>query len=484
MSKKNSTSNIAAAFGSMQWCILPDKLQEIKAIVERFEQGVKLESFEAQSLINSSVHVVDEARHAGGEYQGGATEKTAARISVLGTIMNRASSMNMISGATTYSAVADRVRAAAADPNVDRIILDLDTPGGTVIGVGQLAQAVQQAKTVKPVIAVVNDMAASAGYWIASQASEIAISSTSLLGSISVLSTHTDVSKLEEKLGVNTTILTTGPYKALGNPHEALSTEHKKKILDRMQVTHDLFVATISAGRGMDLADAKKLATGETWSGQEAIDNGLADYMADLDEVVSSPRKSKKSTVVQHTTISKMTPEEQAAADAAAANTPAAIDLQALAQSVAGLTQVVTALATTQKAAADNAAKDRAQALVNPLVQSGAISPADAVGMIEDATANYDLVSGVIEKMNVVPNGKVPYQNVVGQGAGRQQHINSIEADVFGQLGILGPDNQLALQNVTLPLDTNGAVSYDFTNAPHKTDRLNAEVKNLLGSWS
>lgn len=483
----NST-NVAQAFAGMQWCILPEKMREIEAIVSRFEAGEKISNERAQELISQSAHVVDTARH---EAAAGANVEI---ISVLGTIMNRASSMNMISGATTYSNVADRVNAAAANPKVSKIVLDLDTPGGTVVGVDQLASAIRAAKKVKPVIAVVNDMAASAGYWIASQATEIAVSGSSLVGSISVLSTHTDVSALESKLGVKTTMLATGEFKTLGNPHEPLSEKHKAKILDRMQATHDLFVATIADGRGMDVGTVKKLATGDTWNGGEAVANGLADYSATMEEVLSDSTKTQRTVSTPTATLPVPNEtiqmpndlnKEKATTETAAVVAPATADLASLQASVTDLAGAVTLLLGAQKATAEHAATERAQALVNPLIKSGAVSPADGAELIEQATVNYDVAASIIGKMNPTANAAVPFGNVVGAGpVNRQAHVSSEEAQVFEQLGLIDMNGNLTLENVTLPLDTNGAVTYNFASAQHQANRIDSHVKSLLGSWS
>lgn len=470
-------TNIAAAFASMQWIILQSKLEEIKIVAERFEAGIKLTGTEAQEYIHNSVHVVDMARHGGG---GAAIQEnvSTAYVSIIGTIMNRASNANQMSPAASYNSVAAQINEAAANPKVSRIILDLDTPGGTVVGVDILASAIREAKKIKPVIAVVNDMAASAGYWLASQCSEIACTATSLIGSISVLATHTDVSALEAKMGIKTKILATGPFKALGNPHEPLSDVHEKKILARMQTTHDLFVRTISDGRGLDVAEVNKLATGDTWNGEEAIENGLADYQATLEEVVTNPRKPKGSTVTVLAPVSTatvMTPEEQAALNAR---------IDSLTTTVEKLTGGLTSLVTAQTAMVDNAAKERAQSLVNPLIKSGALDPAQGATLIEQATANYDLVSSTIEALAPKASGRVPLANVIELDGGRKQFVGGETAEVYKQLGIMDEAGNLTLENVTLPLDHNGSVTYNLLAAPHKADRVVAQVNTLLGAWS
>lgn len=469
-------TNVATTFASMQWVILPEKLAEIAAIVERFEQGVKLSAEEARASIGNSIHTVDAARHGASESEGNGA---VARISVLGTMMNRASAMNMISGATTYNQVAARVRSAAGDPEISKIVLDLDTPGGTVVGVDILAQAVREAKNAKPVIAVVNDMAASAGYWVASQATEIVASRSSVVGSISVIATHQDMSNLEEKLGVKTTILTTGAYKGLGHPSQGLSDAHKAKIEERIGRTHATFVSTIADGRGLSMKDANRLATGETWDGEEAIENGLVDKIATLEDILEgSYSPTAKATVHAVQTPDAMTPEQQAELDALKST------VTGLQETISTLAGGVTTLVEAQKAQIEQDKTIRAQNLINPLVQSGAVTPAKAQDLITQATENYDLVAATISAMGVTPNGAVPLANQIGapvDTTGRAN--NSVQTEVFDQLGLLGFDGKVNLQNVTLGLDSNGAMASMSANEVYKADRVVPQVAHALGSW-
>ena len=108
---------------------------------------------------------------------------------------------------------------------VDRIVIDIDSPGGSVSGVTEAAAAIRKAKAFKPVVAVANSMAASAAYWIASQASEFVATPSGEVGSIGVFAMHQDISKALSQFGVQVTLISAGKYKVEGNPFEPLGDE-------------------------------------------------------------------------------------------------------------------------------------------------------------------------------------------------------------------------------------------------------------------
>ncbi len=129
------------------------------------------------------------------------------------------------SGGTSVQGVARQFRAAMADPDIGRVILDVDSPGGQVGGVEELAREIYQARGQKPVTAIANGLAASAAYWIATAADEFVVTPSGQVGSIGVFGMHQDVSAALEKDGVKVTMVSAGKYKTEGNPFEPLTDE-------------------------------------------------------------------------------------------------------------------------------------------------------------------------------------------------------------------------------------------------------------------
>ena len=128
---------------------------------------------------------------------------STAIVPVTGPIFRYANLLTEISGATSIQTLATDFRAAVDDPAIESIILEIDSPGGQVAGVSEFAAQVREATAIKPVIAYVSDLGASAAYWIASQASELIVTPSGLVGSIGVFSVHVDRSQADAADGVN-----------------------------------------------------------------------------------------------------------------------------------------------------------------------------------------------------------------------------------------------------------------------------------------
>ena len=109
------------------------------------------------------------------------------------------------------------VRRLAADPECKQIIMEIDSPGGSIEGVSEAAAAIRAARKVKPVYAVAAPMAASAAYWLAAQATRLLVMGSGQVGSIGVYGVHEDISKAAERIGVKTTLISAGKFKTEGN---------------------------------------------------------------------------------------------------------------------------------------------------------------------------------------------------------------------------------------------------------------------------
>ncbi len=186
----------------------------------------------------------------------------------------------------------DRFRAAlnmaASDPNVAAIVIDVDSPGGTVTGTPETAAAVAAAAKVKPVIAVTETMAASAAYYIASQASEIVVAPSAEVGSIGVLAVHMDMSKMLEDFGVKATIIRSRPGKADANPYEPLTDEALAAIQASVNEADADFLKAVASGRKTTVANVREtFGQGRMVSAKEAVRLGMADRIATLPEVLS-----------------------------------------------------------------------------------------------------------------------------------------------------------------------------------------------------
>jgi signal peptide peptidase SppA len=216
--------------------------------------------------------------------------KTTAVIRIGGTLMKSASSL----GGTSTVQLRRDVRNAATDPNVSAILLAIDSPGGAVAGTADLAADVKAATRKKPVWAHVDDLGASAAYWIASQANAIyANSPTALIGSIGTVMTIYDQSQAAEQAGVKTLVFRTGPLKGAGTPGEPITedqTGHFQKLVNEVQ-TH--FDHAVRSGRGMSAAQLAAVRSGGVFPADEAKSLGLIDGVRSLDSTLAALSAAK-----------------------------------------------------------------------------------------------------------------------------------------------------------------------------------------------
>jgi len=222
-----------------------------------------------------------------------------AIVSVLDTLVNRGAWLDSRSGLTSYEGVAAEIRDAAADPEINAILLDVSSPGGEAAGMSGVAELIRSVRQIKPVIAFVNDMAASAAYGIASAANEIVVSPTSMLGSIGVVMLHADRSGELAAQGIKPTLIFAGSHKVDGNPFEPLSDAVRADLQASVDAHYDQFLDVVASGRGDRLpAEAARATEARTFIGADAVFHGLADRMATFDE--RRPRKSHRRDSHEH----------------------------------------------------------------------------------------------------------------------------------------------------------------------------------------
>lgn len=181
--------------------------------------------------------------------------------------------------ATSYLDLAGAMHRANNDPRVNSIQLDVDSPGGTVSGIAGAADAINAVVTQgkKRVVAHVDGMAASAAYWISSQASEIRAERDSLVGSIGVYQVVNDFSAAAKESGVKVHVIRSAPHKGVGVEGAEITGEHLASIQASVDSAHEMFVADVSRGRNMTHEQVQEIATGEVWYAADALDKGLID---------------------------------------------------------------------------------------------------------------------------------------------------------------------------------------------------------------
>lgn len=211
-----------------------------------------------------------------------------AIITIVGELVNRGAWLGASSGLVSYEAIAYQVTAAANDPRAKSILLDIESPGGEAVGCFEVAGAIRKASTIKPVTALVNGMACSAAYAIASGASRIVSIPTGISGSIGVVMMHVDFSVALQLEGIKPTFIFEGAHKVDGNPYEPLSKEVHAYFQEECRKFYDLFVAGVVEGRAGKMTDAQVRATeARVYLAEEALSVGLIDQIATFDEILA-----------------------------------------------------------------------------------------------------------------------------------------------------------------------------------------------------
>lgn len=208
-----------------------------------------------------------------------------AVIPVVGSLVRRTVGLDPASGFTSYAEIAGMVDAAIADPSVEGIVLDIDSPGGEAGGVFELGERIRAADGVKPVWAIASDTAFSAAYAIGCAASRLLVSRTGGVGSIGVIAMHVDQTARDAQQGYRYTPITAGDHKNDFSPHEKLGPEAHARLQAEVDRLYSMFVDHVAAMRKLD-ADAVRATEAGIYFGMDAVTAGLADAVGSLDAVL------------------------------------------------------------------------------------------------------------------------------------------------------------------------------------------------------
>ena len=190
-------------------------------------------------------------------------------------------------GEASAEAINQALRDAFDAPGAAAVVLLINSPGGSPVQAGIVNDEIWRLKTAtqKPVYAVIEDMGTSAAYYIAAAADEIYVDKASIVGSIGVLMDGFGFTELMKTLGVERRLLTAGKNKGFMDPfspQNATQQAHAKAMLAEI---HQQFIETVRKGRGERLRETPEVFSGLFWTGQRAVDMGLADGLGSLDSV-------------------------------------------------------------------------------------------------------------------------------------------------------------------------------------------------------
>jgi signal peptide peptidase SppA len=287
-------NSIVADYQSQLWIMEP---QALKAFVERLA-GLP----ETSQLVGIAVAPKrSELR----------VEAGVATIPIRGVLLDTVPGWMRLWGldVTGYDQISEQIAEASQRADVERIVLDVDSPGGMVAGVMQAADAIFTARRQKPVAAVIRNLGASAAYWLASQAQGIeAADANTLVGSIGVYTWYVDWSAADEKFGVKIVVIRSGEHKGMGL--DAITEKQIAAVREYIDATAANFIAAVAEGRGAAKEKIAELATGQLWIAGRARELGL------IDAVIET--RSQTSQISGDFTMDPKTQEQTAAAAAAA----------------------------------------------------------------------------------------------------------------------------------------------------------------------
>lgn len=201
---------------------------------------------------------------------------STAVISVDGPIFYTASVFNILFGGMSNANLVHAAYAALEDPDIERVVLDLHTPGGECAGMDDLISAFSALASAKTLVALVHDKAASAGYWLACCADRVVATPSASMGGIGTIAVAYDESALYERQGVRPVVFTDAPHKALGNPGVAIDDAMVARESAHLAAMSVPFRASVSKKTGISDADIVAMA-GAMYHAGQALSAGLCD---------------------------------------------------------------------------------------------------------------------------------------------------------------------------------------------------------------
>ena len=270
-------SQVVRAVVETPWAILPSKLAIIVELVARRAEGERLSEEEIRERIG-----------AGPATKQSYTTGAVAVLPLYGVIIPRATMFSDMSGGTSVQRFSEAFRAALADQQVGSILIDVNSPGGQVDLIPELASEIRGARGDKPIVAIANTDAASAAYWLAAQADELVVTPSGEVGSIGVFAAHNDVTAAQEKAGIKTTLVSAGKHKTELSPFQPLSDEAREALQAKIDEYYGMFVSDVAAGRGVtedvvrDGFGQGRMVTAET-----ALRLGMVDRVETFEQTVA-----------------------------------------------------------------------------------------------------------------------------------------------------------------------------------------------------
>lgn len=281
---------LVSEFLTTPWALMPERLQAMTAVLTRWSSD-EPPSDETLFQVNAD-RVLRDTRK---QFAAASAGSGIAVLPLYGVVTQRGNMVDDISGpgSTSTQKFTNALRQVLADDTVGQILIDIDSPGGSVYGVAELAIEIVKARAQKPVVAVANSLAASAAYWIGCSAGEFYVTPGGEVGSIGVWQAHFDYSKALEEEGVKPTLISAGKFKVEGNPYAPLDPEAQAFMQSRVDDYYNAFIKAVAKGRGVSVADVRDgMGEGRVLGADAALAAKMVDGVATFDDVLAKMQKS------------------------------------------------------------------------------------------------------------------------------------------------------------------------------------------------
>jgi signal peptide peptidase SppA len=273
--------HIIRAILGRPWAIDPESLAwaAICDVLALRAAGEVLSEEEIQARIQAA---------ATGPRRGRSQAGQVAILPLYGPIFPRANLLGSISGGTSAEQLRADVQAVMADPDIAGVLFDVDSPGGDIQGITELAATIREARGTKPMVAIANHDMASAAYWAMSGVDEIVATPSSRTGAIGVITAHDDLTGALAQEGIVRTVISAGRFKAEGMFGQSLSDEAKAAIQATVDTIYGVEAADVAAGRGVTSADIRSgFGQGRVVLAKAAKAAGLVDRIDTFDNTVA-----------------------------------------------------------------------------------------------------------------------------------------------------------------------------------------------------
>jgi signal peptide peptidase SppA len=276
---------LLSEFLTTPWALMPERLQAMAGVLTRWSAG-EPPTDETMFQIQSERVLRDTRKQMAAANAGSGI----AVLPLYGVVTQRGNMVDDISGpgSTSTQQFTSALRQVLAEDTVGQILIDIDSPGGSVYGVAELASEIVKARAQKPVVAVANSLAASAAYWIGCSASEFYVTPGGEVGSIGVWQAHFDYSKALEEEGVKTTLVSAGKFKVEGNPYVPLDPEAQAFMQSRVDDYYNAFIQAVAVGRGVTVEVVRNgMGEGRVLGSDAALAQRMVDGIASFDDVLA-----------------------------------------------------------------------------------------------------------------------------------------------------------------------------------------------------